>query len=76
VRWPAGFFKEFVVDFSDTGKTVAQINESLRSKAIFGGKDLSTDFDLGQVALYCVTEIHTADDIDRLVVAITEAVGT
>jgi glycine dehydrogenase subunit 1 len=75
VRWPSGFFKEFVVDFSETGKTVAQINETLRGKAIFGGKDLSADFpELGQAALYCVTEIHTESDITALVGALTEAV--
>jgi glycine cleavage system P protein (glycine dehydrogenase) subunit 1 len=75
VRWPSGFFKEFVVDFTETGKTVAQINETLRTHGIFGGKDLSEDFpDLGRSALYCVTEIHTEDDITALVGALTEAV--
>ena len=38
------FFKEFVVDFSGTGKTVKQINKALLDKGIFGGKDLSEDF--------------------------------
>ena len=76
VRWTSGFFKEFVVDFTGTGKTVAEINETLRSRGIFGGKDLSADFpDLGQSALYCVTEIHTEDDITALVGALTEAVS-
>jgi glycine dehydrogenase subunit 1 len=75
VRWPDGFFKEFVVDFGDTGRSVAAINETLRAHGIFGGKDLSSDHpELGQAALYCVTEIHTAEDIDALVGALTEAV--
>jgi glycine dehydrogenase subunit 1 len=66
VRWD-GFFKEFVVDFSATGKTVAEINAGLREHGVFGGKDLSADFPgLGQSALYCVTEVHTAEDIDLL----------
>ena len=65
------FFKEFVVDFSATGKTVAQIHKALLDKGIFGGKDLSTDFPaLGQSALYCVTEIHTREDLDTLAAAI------
>ena len=34
-------FKEFVVDFSKTGRSVAAINEALRRGGIFGGKDLS-----------------------------------
>ncbi|MCU1680030.1 MAG: aminomethyl-transferring glycine dehydrogenase subunit GcvPA [Amycolatopsis sp.] len=75
VRWPSGFFKEFVVDFTDTGRTVAAINELLRGRAIFGGKDLSVDFpELGQSALYCVTEVHTEEDITALAGALTEAV--
>ena len=41
IRFPEGFFKEFVVDFSGTGKTVAQVNATLRERGIFGGKDLS-----------------------------------
>jgi glycine dehydrogenase subunit 1 len=75
VLWPSGFFKEFVVDFNGTGRSVAAVNEVLRGKGIFGGKDLSADFpELGQAALYCVTEIHTADDITALVSALNEAV--
>jgi len=73
VRW-GGFFKEFVVDLTDTGKTVAQVNAVLRDHGVFGGLDLSTDFpELGQSALYCVTEVHTAEDIDALVHGLTEA---
>lgn len=72
VRW-GGFFKEFVVDFSATGLTVAEINEGLRARGIFGGKDLSVHFpQLGQAALYCVTEIHTGEDIAALTAALRE----
>jgi glycine dehydrogenase subunit 1 len=72
VRW-RGFFKEFVVDFAGTGHTVADVNAALRSRGIFGGKDLSKDFpQLGQAALYCVTEVHTQDDIAALVAALQE----
>ena len=71
------FFKEFVVNFDGTRKTVAQVNKRLRKKhQIFGGKDLSAELpELGQSALYCVTEIHTQDDIDRLGNAVAEAVS-
>lgn len=69
------FFKEFLVDFNGTGKTVEQINKALLSQGIFGGKDLSKDFPgLSQSALYCVTEIHTKEDIDTLAAALKEAV--
>ncbi|MDE0139084.1 MAG: aminomethyl-transferring glycine dehydrogenase subunit GcvPA [bacterium] len=71
--WPTGFFKEFVVGFDGTGIPVAEINRRLRDHGIFGGRDLSSDFpDLGQSALYCVTEVHSRADIDRLTAALEE----
>jgi glycine dehydrogenase subunit 1 len=76
VVFPEGFFKEFVVGFTDTGKTVSEINRALRERGIFGGQDLSHAFpDLGQAALYCVTEVHTQADIDRLASAVAEVVA-
>jgi glycine dehydrogenase subunit 1 len=70
VRAPAlsaPFFKEFVVDFNETGRTVVDINRALRERGIFGGLDLSAEYpELGQSALVCVTEVHTKPDIDRL----------
>jgi glycine dehydrogenase subunit 1 len=69
----APFFKEFVVNFDGTGKSVAEINKALLERKIFGGKDLSTWFpSLGQSALYCVTEVHTKGDLDALVGALKE----
>ncbi len=66
-------FKEFIVDFNGFGKTVNEVNQFLLEKGIFGGKDLSKEFpELGESALYCVTEVHTKEDIDRLVQALTE----
>lgn len=71
VTFPSGFFKEFVVNFDDTDKSVDEINDALRDLQIFGGKDLSQDFpELGASALYCVTEVHTQADIERLVGAV------
>ena len=43
IVYPAGFFKEFVVNFDGTGQTVAEINAALRERGIFGGRDLSAD---------------------------------
>ncbi len=66
-------YKEFIVDFSDTGKTVEMINKALLSYSIFGGKDISKEFPVfGQSALYCITEMHTKEDIDKLVAALSE----
>jgi glycine dehydrogenase subunit 1 len=76
VVFPTGFFKEFVVNFDGGGKTVAQVNAALRTRKMFGGKDLSADFPaLGQSALYAVTEVHTSDDIARLAAALKEIVA-
>ncbi len=69
-------FKEFVVNFDDTGKSVAAVNKALLDDGIFGGKDLSSDFpELGQSALYCVTEVHSAQDIRKLATALKEVLG-
>ena len=69
-------FKEFVVNFDGTGKTAAEINQALLAREILGGKDLSQEFpELGQSGLYCVTEVHTQADIDRLVSALEEVLG-
>jgi len=68
-------FREFVVNFDDAGKDVAQVNDALLEHGIFGGKDLSTEFpEFGQSALYCVTEIHSQGDIDRLVDSLAEVI--
>jgi glycine dehydrogenase subunit 1 len=67
------YFKEFIVDFNQTGYSVEQINQRLLEKKIFGGKDLSLEFpEFGQSALFCVTEVHTKEDIDHLVQAIKD----
>jgi glycine dehydrogenase subunit 1 len=73
IAFPCGFFKEFVVNFDGAGKTVAHVNDVLRARGIFGGRDLSADIPaLGQSALYAVTEIHAAEDIARLAAALRE----
>lgn len=74
-RFRSPFFKEFIVDFNETDMTVKDINQKLLQYKIFGGKDLSIEFpELGQCALYCVTEIHTKEDIDRLIDSLTEII--
>ena len=75
LRLTSPFFKEFVVNFDGAGKSVTEINEALVDHRIFGGKDLSGEFpELGQSALYCVTEARTKDDVDRLVTALREVI--
>ncbi len=75
-RFKSPHFKEFVVDFSETGWTVGEVNRLLLEQNIFGGKDLSAEFEeLRNCALYCVTEVHTKRDIDMLVQALKKASG-
>ncbi|MBI1753740.1 MAG: aminomethyl-transferring glycine dehydrogenase subunit GcvPA [Acidobacteria bacterium] len=72
----APFYKELLVDFSSTGRTVAEINEALLKEHIFGGKDLSTEFPgLGQSALWAVTELVSQEDIDRTIAALRAILG-
>jgi glycine dehydrogenase subunit 1 len=69
-------FKEFVVDFGGTGRSVADVNRALLARGIFGGKDLTQEFpELGATALYCVTEMHTAAEIDRLATTLAEVLA-
>jgi glycine dehydrogenase subunit 1 len=72
----APHFKEFIVNFDETGKTVAWVNHALLERKIFGGKDLSHDFPwLGESALYCITEVHTKEDIDQLISTLKEVLA-
>lgn len=75
-KFSGSSFEEFVVDFNATGKTVGEINKQLLNRGILGGYDLSKEFpELGQSALYCVTECTTAGDIKALTEALTEIFG-
>ena len=72
----AVFFKEFVIDFNKTGKTVKSVNAALLREKIFGGLDLSEQFpEMGQAALFSITEIHTKEDIDRLAESLRKILG-
>jgi glycine dehydrogenase subunit 1 len=78
IRLPvmSGFFKEFVVNFDASGRSVAEVNAALRERGIFGGLDLSHAFPaLGQSALYCFTELHEPEDIDCLAMALKEVLA-
>jgi len=61
-------FKEFTVNFDKSGMKAQTVHKALsRQLRIQGGKDISREFpELGQTALYCVTEMHSKDSIDQL----------
>jgi glycine dehydrogenase subunit 1 len=64
-------FKEFTVGFRN--RTVDEVHTGLLDRRLHGGKSLVKDLpDLGEAALYCVTELHKKKDIDRLVTAMRE----
>ena len=65
-----------MLNFDDCRLTVSEINKELRKRNIFGGKDLSNEYpELGQCALYCVTEVHTKEDIENLVNNLNEIIS-
>ena len=66
-----------MVDFGPSGRSVEQVNAALLERGhIRRQPRLPTPYpELGEIALYCVTELHTKDDIDRLVGAPREIVG-
>jgi len=70
-KFSRAIFNEFVLEF---GKPAASVNQFLLDKGIIGGLDLDPFFpELKNCALFCVTETHTKDKIDRLVKGIEEA---
>ena len=65
-------FKEFTVKYSK--KKAAEVNTVLLAHGYQGGKPLKPEFpELGEAALFCVTEMHTKKDIDGLIAALKEA---
>lgn len=65
-------FKEFTVNFDGAKSQVEEVNRKLLLEhQIHGGKNLSKEFpELGETALYCVTEIHSKEEIERLAEAL------
>ena len=71
----APHFEEFTVNFDAAGKPVQEINRLLMKSGIIGGKDVTQEFpELGQTSLFCVTEIHSKAEIDKLATALQEVV--
>jgi len=76
IRFRSVPFKEFVVDFSGTGKRVAEINERLLEAGLFGGIDLTKEFpELRGCALYSFTEMTAKSDVDKLTETLRSILG-
>jgi glycine dehydrogenase subunit 1 len=72
-HFSGAFFKEFVVSYQEA-KAKAVFGKLAR-KGVLAGYPIQRAFGLGaEAGLYCVTEVHTRDDIDRLAGALEEAI--
>jgi len=64
-------FQEFTINF--VKRRVGDIHERLLIHNVHGGKNVSKEFpEIGQTALYCVTEMHSKEDIDTLADSLEE----
>jgi glycine dehydrogenase subunit 1 len=69
-------FKEFTVNFDEKGIMTQEVNKQLLRRQVHGGKDISKELpELGQTALYCITEVHSKEEIERLTSALEEILG-
>jgi len=70
-------FKEFTVNLDRAGRNVKSVNQALLKRhQVHGGKDISREFpELGETALYCVTEVHSEEEIERLANALKSVLG-
>jgi len=75
LRFDRPFFKEFAVR---SAVPPAKVNAALLARGIIGGYDLGRSYpELADSILFCVTEMNTREEIDRLVEALGEiAAGT
>ena len=68
-------WKEFVVQF-ENGITSKDVHQGLLKRGLHGGKILNDNFpDLGESMLFCVTEVHSKEDIDELIQAVEDIVA-
>jgi glycine dehydrogenase subunit 1 len=69
----APHFKEFTVNFDKVNRSVQSVCEDLLYYGVQGGKSIAGEFpELGETAVYCVTETNSKHDIDRLATAIKD----
>ena len=69
-------FKEFTVNFDGAGLSVKEVHKRLLQHKIHGGKDISKEVpELGETAIYCVTEVHSREEIERLAEVLKEVLA-
>jgi glycine dehydrogenase subunit 1 len=58
-------FQEFTIKFANA--SVGDVHRKLVKHGVHGGKNVSQEFpELGETALYCVTEVYSKENIDKL----------
>ncbi|MCS7367809.1 MAG: glycine dehydrogenase, partial [archaeon YNP-WB-062] len=69
-------FKEFTVNFDGSKVGVEHVHRELLKRGVHGGKIIKNEFpELGETALYCVTEVHSRGDIERLALNLKSILG-
>ncbi len=75
-RFRGTHFQEFVVDFTDTGLDVKSVNSRLLERNVHGGGELKLDFpELKESALYCISELHTKEQLNEAAGFLKEILG-
>jgi glycine dehydrogenase subunit 1 len=66
-------FKEFTLNTDEKGESIDHFNSELFKRGVQGGHQINKEFpELGNTSLMCVTELHTKEDMDRLIEASKE----
>lgn len=69
----AEHFKEFTVSFNESGKKLKDLEIDLLNRGIQIGAPLTESIpELGESAVFCVTETHSKEDIDMLCTVLAE----
>ena len=71
-HFSGAFFKEFVLSY--TKANARSVYSNLSRRGVLAGYPVQKAFGVGEAGLYCVTEVHTVDDIERLAGALEEVV--
>jgi glycine dehydrogenase subunit 1 len=69
-------FNEFTGNTDESGISIHAFNSELLQRGIQGGHPIDKEFpEFGNSTLLCVSEIHSKEDIDKLVAASEEIIG-
>jgi glycine dehydrogenase subunit 1 len=71
-HFDGAFFKEFVASYGK--RSASAVFKQMAKSNVLAGYPIEKEFALGaQAGLFCVTEVHTREDIERLAGALEEA---